>query len=202
MLRAYKDIANLVTLLGLGFSFLGLWAAIQGRLMWALTWGLQALLCDHLDGAVARRQTGRLPSAAAIGKHLDSLVDVVSAGVLPAAILLKSGAAPVVAPAAVALLVAAVTRLSAFEAFGLTESGRFRGVPVTYTMPVLSAGYIAAAFMNVSDRSVVLAVLALILAAGQVSAIEVPPLRGKGYPAIVVIVLVLSILLAWTTKLP
>lgn len=77
-----KHIPNTVTLLA---SFLGALAvafAFQNNLYWAAYCILLAAFCDFADGLLARA----LHAKSALGADLDSLSDVVSFGVAPAAI--------------------------------------------------------------------------------------------------------------------
>lgn len=80
-----KEIPNLLTLGNLLSGCLGLYASMQGSLIWASYAIAAALILDFLDGFVARW----LGVSSELGKELDSLADVVSFGVLPSFMLIK-----------------------------------------------------------------------------------------------------------------
>lgn len=78
-----KHIPNFVTCLNLFSGCLGIVFAFQGNLIWASYAIVIAAIFDFFDGLLARL----LKAYTDIGKELDSLADVVSFGVLPAAII-------------------------------------------------------------------------------------------------------------------
>lgn len=78
----YKYIPNTVTLLASLFGVLSVSFAFQGNLDWAAYSILFAAVCDFADGFLARL----LNAKSALGADLDSLADIVSFGVAPAAI--------------------------------------------------------------------------------------------------------------------
>jgi CDP-diacylglycerol--serine O-phosphatidyltransferase len=78
-----KEIPNLLTLCNLLAGCIGLYFVMQGNVLWASYTIFISLVCDFLDGFLARL----LHAYSDIGKELDSLADVVSFGVLPAFIL-------------------------------------------------------------------------------------------------------------------
>lgn len=78
----YKHIPNAVTLLASFFGVLATSFAFQGNLYWAAYCILIAAFFDFVDGLLARA----LNAKSILGADLDSLADVVSFGVAPAAI--------------------------------------------------------------------------------------------------------------------
>ncbi len=78
-----RHIPNILTLGNLSAGCAGLVWAFNGQLTWAAYAIWVAALFDFLDGFVARL----LKTSSPIGKELDSLADMVTFGVLPAAIL-------------------------------------------------------------------------------------------------------------------
>lgn len=76
-----KQIPNIVTLLNLFSGCIAIVMAFQGNFKAVVLWVAAAALFDFLDGLAARL----LKSYSPIGKELDSLADVVSFGVAPAA---------------------------------------------------------------------------------------------------------------------
>jgi len=79
-----KEIPNLLTLGNLLAGCLGLVFVMQGNLLWASYCIGISLVCDFLDGFLARL----LHAYSEIGKQLDSLADMVSFGILPSFMLL------------------------------------------------------------------------------------------------------------------
>lgn len=78
-----KEIPNLLTLGNLLAGCIGLYYVMQGNLLFASYCIFISLLCDFLDGFLARL----LHAYSELGKELDSLADLVSFGVLPSFIL-------------------------------------------------------------------------------------------------------------------
>lgn len=83
MNRVIKQIPNFITSLNLIAGSLAVIFAIDGHLIWAGIFICLAAVFDFIDGFVARL----LKAYSEIGKQLDSLADLVSFGLAPAAIL-------------------------------------------------------------------------------------------------------------------
>ena len=83
-LSLVRDIANIVTLLGLSCGVLGIYFALQGNFPAAVIAMLWAVLFDWYDGPVARQIPGRSDVLKAVGSRMDSLVDIVSLAICPA----------------------------------------------------------------------------------------------------------------------
>ncbi len=83
-----KQIPNLITLCNLFSGCIAITMAFQGKLGWVVFWVITAAVFDFFDGFAARL----LGVSSRMGVELDSLADIVSFGVAPAAaifILLK-----------------------------------------------------------------------------------------------------------------
>ncbi|MCP4676626.1 MAG: CDP-alcohol phosphatidyltransferase, partial [Deltaproteobacteria bacterium] len=129
MLGFLRDKANLLTMVGLVSSVVGIYFAIEGSFEAAMIAMLWAIFFDWFDGPVARRTKGRDKSLGEFGAALDSLVDIVSFGVFPAIVLLSYGEfSPWFLPGAVALVAAGVLRLSYFNVFGLEGGSTYVGL--------------------------------------------------------------------------
>ena len=76
-----KHIPNIITSLNLFSGCIAIVMAFQGAFFWVVFWVLLAAVFDFFDGMAARI----LNAPSKIGKELDSLADVVSFGVAPAA---------------------------------------------------------------------------------------------------------------------
>lgn len=81
-----KHIPNAITSLNLVCGVIGIIIAMQGCMETAFLLMLAAMVFDFCDGLAARLLKVQSPC----GKELDSLADVVSFGVLPAIMMLKS----------------------------------------------------------------------------------------------------------------
>lgn len=78
-------IPNLLTLANLGAGCIAILSVVKGDFTLAAILLLVALVCDFLDGFVARL----LKVHSELGKQLDSLADMVTFGVLPGFVLFK-----------------------------------------------------------------------------------------------------------------
>lgn len=83
MNKVIKQIPNFITSLNLTAGSLAVIFAIDGHLIWAGIFICLAAVLDFLDGLAARL----LKAYSETGKHLDSLADLISFGLAPAAIL-------------------------------------------------------------------------------------------------------------------
>lgn len=73
------QIPNLFTAANAALGILAIIAVFQNRYDWALVLFLIALLCDFLDGMLARS----LGVSSELGVQLDSMADIITSGVLP-----------------------------------------------------------------------------------------------------------------------
>lgn len=83
MKKRLRFLPNLATLANLAAGVSGLYFLFKGEVIYASWMILLGALMDVLDGLLARA----LDAASPIGKDLDSLADLVSFGLLPAAIM-------------------------------------------------------------------------------------------------------------------
>lgn len=196
MIRYVLDPANAVTAAGLALSVTGIFLLLEGQPEAAVAVVLWALLADHLDGVVAQRTPGRSPETGTIGKTLDSLADLVSAGVFPAVTLIVVSGHSLAALAIGGLLVlASALRLSYFTAFGL-KSGRFVGVPTTYVVPVTALLFLLAPVIGPAAFHWLLGTALLVLAALHVMPLSVPRTSGAMYAVVTVFCIGASLVLA------
>ncbi len=123
--------ANSITSTGALLGLAAVALTLNGLHSAALTCLIGAVLCDRLDGIVARR----LGQSSDFGMQLDSLADAVSFLVAPAAVVvILSSANPVVAVACAAFVLAGLWRLAHFNVHGMDTGGTesvFRGLPTT-----------------------------------------------------------------------
>lgn len=160
MIRALRYLApNLITAIGLVLGLLSLIACYEGRYIdagWLLT---VAVLTDRLDGVVARLVRG----TSELGVHLDSLVDFLTFGICPAALVYFSLSQQDVLPFAegsgrvwlmvgcLAWVLGATFRLARYNISTEESVGHrriFFGVPTT-----LAAGLVVCYFLSLAKYS-------------------------------------------------
>lgn len=85
------DYTVVFTYLGLALSLLGIVHALRGWFPSALLLLGGALICDTIDGKVARTKEGRTETEKQFGIQIDSLCDMISFGVFPALLCIGYG---------------------------------------------------------------------------------------------------------------
>ncbi|MCG7508501.1 CDP-alcohol phosphatidyltransferase family protein [Mesorhizobium retamae] len=197
MLRQLVDPANAITGIGLVLSVIGISFVLAGQLEIGVAIALWALLADHLDGVVAKRTIGRASETGEVGKNLDSLADLVSAGIFPAVTLIAVGQGSLLSIAAAATLsLASALRLSYFNVFG-SPGGRFIGVPTTYALPVTAVMFLARPFIPAVAFPELLAFVVLAIAALHVTPVRIPKTAGAMYLVVTVFCVAASLALAF-----
>jgi CDP-diacylglycerol---serine O-phosphatidyltransferase len=131
-------VVNGFTVASLMLGMVAIFLAIDGDLKLAAVALLGCVVCDGLDGGLARRFSVASP----FGAQMDSMADLASFGVATAVVLYQwlvaQGASPVAAaPACASIAVCAAIRLARFNVS--PKNGRyFCGVPTTMTAAVLA----------------------------------------------------------------
>lgn len=194
ILDSLRDAANLLTLAGACSSVLAITLAVTGRLSAAAVGLVAAFVFDVIDGPVAKRLKGRNDQDRAIGANLDSLADVVSAGVALSVVFLAYGdfeAAFV--PGAFLLVGAATLRLAYFNVYGLSEaSTTYTGLPTDLVIISFVAVLLLDGPLTRSAFQVVLYGAVLVLAGLMVSSLRVPKFTGKSFYAVMLLALGLA----------
>ena len=180
------DAANLLTLAGLFSATFAIIFAVRGDFPAAAIGLLFAFFFDGIDGPVSKRLSGRTADDRAFGANLDSLVDMASAGVTLAVVLLAYGGfGAAYVPGAFALVGAAALRLSYFNVHGLDgRESRYVGLPTDQAIIVFAAVMLLDGPL---DRGLFQAVLygsAVALAALMVSSLRIPKLTGASFYAL------------------
>lgn len=129
------DYTVLLTYLGALAGLFGTVLAVQGRPMETVFCMAVALLCDTLDGIVARGKKERTEEEMLFGIQIDSLCDLISFGVCPAVLFFSLG---MDSPEDLLLLggycLCCVIRLAFFNVLALRQEpgskGDYRGLPV------------------------------------------------------------------------
>jgi CDP-diacylglycerol--serine O-phosphatidyltransferase len=175
--RRYRVLApSAVTSANIAAGFLAMVAAADGR--WELSVYLLviAILCDVLDGSIARL----LGATSEFGQEMDSFSDAISFGVAPAFLVYLAILRPLGFWGLIASLVyvlAGVTRLTRFV---LTSDAHVKELRTTGVPIPIAASYLMASVL-MRDRMPVVAVVAvvLVMAALMVSRVRLPSLKGK-----------------------
>ena len=141
MLRliGFYDYTVILTYLSLFSAIQGMIFACKGRLTAAILYLFFCGVCDAFDGMVARTKKDRTEDGKSFGIQLDSLVDVISFGLFPAAICYFMGVDGILGVGLGTLYcICAVCRLAYFNVLESnrqkTEGGKnkaYRGLPVT-----------------------------------------------------------------------
>jgi CDP-diacylglycerol--serine O-phosphatidyltransferase len=175
-----KDLPNICSLAGLActvsaiyFSIIGIYYAAMIGMVWAVAF-------DWADGLVARSMKGRSENDSTFGMQLDSLIDIVNYGVVPAVLVLSFGKFdPLLLPVAFLIIAASALRLSYFNTYGLTGGSTYTGLALDSNNIILVSIFLFESVLPVGIFSVVLCVSALVLAALNVSQIKTPKLSGN-----------------------
>ena len=130
----------------------------DGNIYWmyqACALAVIALIFDVLDGRIARWRQ----KSSAMGRELDSLADVISFGVLPAAIAYGCGMQGTLDKAALVFFVACgVSRLARYNvtAETLSEGGDkvkyFEGTPIPTSLILVAVLFVAATSGSIGDQ--------------------------------------------------
>ena len=161
-----------VTLMNLGMGVISLMLAFNHQLRWAALFVLFAVICDVMDGILARR----LNASSDFGKELDSLADMVSFGAAPAFLVLEllrpfetPGTLSTLAIVACILYIfCGAYRLARFNVLNISEY--YVGVPIT-----LAGGLIGLLILAVTAMPGWFYLMVLLILSGlMISRITVP----------------------------
>lgn len=155
-----------------------------------------AFVFDVVDGPVAARAKGRDRDQSAFGANLDSLADMVSAGVALGVVVLSYGQFRFVyLPVAVVIAAATALRLGYFNVHGLDpDSGSYTGLPTDLAIIGFVALMLLDGPLDPPTFRAALGVGAVVLAGLMVSSLPVPKLTGRSYVAVIVVGLALAVL--------
>ena len=154
-----------------------------------------AFLADVYDGWVARRLKGRTDIDKAFGANLDSLIDVIGAGVLPAVILLSLGSFQGwYLPGAFLLVGAATMRLSFFNVHGFGASKtHYTGLPTDQVILAFTVLMLTEEVLSFDQFRIALYCGAIFLAGLMVSSFQIRKLEGSWYYALPVIATIVGL---------
>ena len=140
MLKQLFNKANIVTYIGLILAILGMWLCFTSKVNIAIICLIACGICDGFDGTIAcwLRKT----DDNGYGIQLDSLVDIISSGILPIIICYSMGFNSVVNTIVYAFfIVMGVTRLAYYNVATSEDHKSFIGVPITTSTIVLPIVY-------------------------------------------------------------
>lgn len=198
MLTFAKDLPNICSLFGLLSAVLGIYFAIKGNFPAAIIGVLWAVLFDWYDGIIARKMKGRTMEQGAFGSQLDSMIDIVSFGILPAILLLSYGNYNIwFIPGAFVIIATSAIRLSYFNIYGLIDSKTYKGLALDNNVLILALVFLFESFLRHSTFSILIYVLLMILSAFNLSSIPTPKFGGKWIYVLIFYVLVLTSIFGW-----
>jgi len=193
-----KDLPNICSLLGLLSAVLGIYFAIEGNFPIAIIGVLWAVLFDWCDGIIARKLKNRTELQGVFGSQLDSLIDIVSFGVLPAILLLSYGNFSVwFVPGAFVIIASSAIRLSYFNVYGLIDSKTYKGLALDNNVLILAFAFSFESFFEHSTFSILIYIILMILSVFNLSSISTPKLGGKWVYVLITYVLVLTSIFGW-----
>jgi CDP-diacylglycerol--serine O-phosphatidyltransferase len=183
--RPINVLASFITALSLYFGLVSMFLSIRERYEMAAFAIFAAVICDMLDGTVARITK----SVSEFGKELDSLCDLVSFGVAPAVLIYhaywreeqmagtpegRTGAI-----IAIIFVVLGALRLARYNVYQSTQHESFTGLPIPAAGGTIAAFVLFAMYWELNVAFWVLGPLTLILAALMVSTVRYPKDRLK-----------------------
>ncbi|MCD6180198.1 MAG: CDP-alcohol phosphatidyltransferase family protein [Bacteroidales bacterium] len=198
MLTFAKDLPNICSLIGLLSAVLGIYFAIKGNFPAAIIGVLWAVLFDWYDGIIARKLKGRTKIQGVFGAQLDSMIDIVSFGILPAIILLSYGNYTIwFIPGAFVIIATSAIRLSYFNVYGLIDSKTYKGLALDNNVLILAFIFLFERFFEHSTFSILIYVILMLLSALNLSSIPTPKFGGKWIYVLVIYVIALTSVFGW-----
>ena len=193
-----KDLPNICSLLGLLSAVIGIYFAIQGNFEAAIIGVLWAVLFDWYDGIIARRLKGRTKVQGDFGAQLDSMIDIVSFGILPAIILLSYGDYNIwFLPGAFVIIAASAIRLTYFNVYGLIDTKTYKGFPLDNNVLILALVFVFESFFEPSTFAILIYALMMLFSVLNLSSIPTPKFGGKWVYALVAYVIILTGVFGW-----
>lgn len=198
MLGFAKDLPNICSLAGLLCAVFGIYFAIEGNFLAAVIGVLWAVLFDWFDGIIARKMKGRTKIQGVFGGHLDSMIDIVSFGILPAILLLSYGNYNIwFIPGTFVIIATSAIRLSYFNVYGLIDSKTYRGLALDNNVLILAFLFLFESFFSHTIFSIIIYTLLMILSALNLSSRPTPKFGGKWIYALVAYVLIMTTVFGW-----
>ena len=198
MLTFVRDLPNICSLAGLLCAVLGIYYAVLRNFPAAIIGMIWAVFFDWSDGIIARRMKGRTDEYRAFGGQLDSLIDVVSFGILPAVLFLSYGDfSPLFLPGTFVIVATSVIRLSYFNIFGLIDDSTYMGLALDNNVIILSFVFLFEGVFSQTIFSVTIYILCMCMAALNLAPIQTPKFTGRWYYVLTVYALGLTAIYGW-----
>ena len=198
MLSFAKDLPNICSLLGLLCAVFGIFFAIEGYFLASIIGVLWAVLFDWFDGIIARKIKGRTKEQGAFGGQLDSMIDIVSFGILPAILLLSYGNYSLwFMPGVFIIIGTSVIRLSYFNVYGLIDSKTYMGLALDNNVLILAFVFLFESFFSHTTFSIIIYTILMILSVLNLASIPTPKFGEKWIYALVTYVLVMTAVFGW-----
>ncbi len=198
MLAFARDLPNICSLAGLLCAVIGIYYAILGNFPAAIIGMIWAVFFDWGDGIIARRMKGRTEEYRAFGGQLDSLIDIVSFGILPAVLLLSYGEfSPWFLPGAFVIVAASAIRLSYFNVFGLIDDSTYMGLALDNNAIILAFVFLFDGFLSKTIFSVIIYSMCMVMAAFNLAPIRTPKFTGRWFYVLMFYTLGLTAIYGW-----
>lgn len=171
--RPINVVASVVTTLSLYCGIAGIFSAIKGEPEKAAYWILASIFLDVLDGAVARLTK----SVSSFGKELDSLSDLVSAGVAPAVLIYTAYLRDWESfgtMLGIVFVICGALRLARYNVYQAERRDYFIGLPIPAAGGTLAAFVLFAQYWQMEVAPWVLTPLTLGLSGLMVSTVRYP----------------------------
>ncbi|MDH5474535.1 MAG: CDP-alcohol phosphatidyltransferase family protein [Cyclobacteriaceae bacterium] len=193
-----NDLPNICSLLGLMSAVTGIFFAIQGIFEAAIISMLWAVLFDWYDGIIARKMKGRTETQGVFGAQLDSMIDIVSYGILPSIILLSYGNYNIwFLPGAFIIIASSAIRLSYFNVYGLIDSKTYKGFPLDNNALTLAIMFLFESYFSQATFSIIIYTFMMLLSGLNLSSIRTPKFGGKWIYVLITYVLVMTSFFGW-----
>ncbi|MCP5103023.1 MAG: CDP-alcohol phosphatidyltransferase [bacterium] len=198
MLTFARDLPNICSLAGLLCAVLGIYYSILGNFPAAIIGMIWAVFFDWSDGIIARRMEGRTEEYRAFGGQLDSLIDIVSFGILPAVLLLSYGEfSPWFLPGAFVIVATSVIRLSYFNVFGLIDDSTYMGLALDNNVIILAFVFLFDGFLSKTIFSVIIYSMCMVMAVFNLAPVRTPKFTGRWFYVLMFYTLGLTAIYGW-----
>ncbi len=198
MLSFAKELPNICSLLGLLCAVFGIFFAIEGYFLASIIGVLWAVLFDWFDGIIARKIKGRTKEQGAFGGQLDSMIDIVSFGILPAILLLSYGNYSLwFMPGVFIIISTSAIRLSYFNVYGLIDSKTYMGLALDNNVLILAFVFLFESFFSHTTFSIIIYTILMILSVLNLASIPTPKFGEKWVYVLVTYVLVMTAVFGW-----
>ena len=198
ILTFVRDIPNICSLAWLLSAILGLYYAVLGNFPVAIIGMIWSVFFDWFDGIIARRMKGRTDEYRAFGGQLDSLIDIISFGILPAVFLLSYGEfSPWFLPGAFVIVATSAIRLSYFNVFGLIDDSTYMGLALDNNVIILSFVFLFDGFFSQTVFSAIMYSMCMVMAAFNLAPVRTPKFTGKWFYVFTVYAFGVTVIYGW-----